>query len=59
MLAPAATNIETYSKDVLRLVNVMQAMARHLGPVHGRIDALEAEVRALQASPTTRTLPGN
>ena len=58
LLEPAARNIEEFSKDVLRLVTVMGNLAKNMGPVRGRMDVLEAQVRELQSHDATRTLPG-
>jgi hypothetical protein len=49
LLAPAARDVGEYSKDVTRLVTIMENLARNLGPIHGRMDQLEQEVRGLAA----------
>jgi hypothetical protein len=59
LLAPAARDVEEYSKDVTRLVTIMHNLARNLGPTHGRMDRLEEEVRNLQHNAATRNLPGS
>lgn len=61
IMEPAATNIQAFTDDAMKLATVMGNIARFLGKYQtsqGQLDSIAAQVKALEDNPTTRTIPG-
>ena len=61
IMEPAATNIQAFTDDAMKLATVMGNIARFLGKYQTsqvQLDSIAAQVKALEANPTTRTMPG-
>ena len=56
MMDTAAQDSGVFIQDVGRLVRIMENLAKNLGPMHGRVDALESQVRDLSGQMASRGL---
>jgi uncharacterized protein (DUF1501 family) len=57
----AVNNFDTHTKDVEQMITIMDHMVTSLATlpkISGRVDSVLTRVKALEANPTTRTLPG-
>lgn len=51
VLGRAAQDTGAFTEDVGKLVEVMENLTKNLGPIRGRIDQLESQVRSMEGRP--------